>query len=82
MLRRKHDLPCLESHGGEYPRRRSVQENGWTDLKEIHAHQRFVVLHELLHISVMLSYPKFSHDDQEDAVRETSVMIIDEPEKR
>jgi hypothetical protein len=30
----------------------------------------------------MLSYPKFSHDDQEDAVRGTSVMIIDEPEKR
>jgi hypothetical protein len=55
---------------------------GWTDLKQIHAHQRFVVLHELLHVSVMLAYPNFSHDDQEDAVRETSVMVTDEPEKR
>jgi hypothetical protein len=60
----------------------AYKDMGWTDLEQIHAHQRFVVLHELLHVSVMLAYPNFSHDDQEDAVRETSVMIENEPEKR
>jgi hypothetical protein len=55
---------------------------GWADLKEIHAHQRFVVLHELLHVSVMLSYADLDQNGQEGAVRETSVMIADEPEKR
>ena len=44
---------------------------GWTDLKEIHAHQRFVVLHELLHVSVMLAYQDLKNDDQESMVRET-----------
>jgi hypothetical protein len=60
----------------------AYQKMGWKDLKAIHAHQRFVVLHELLHVSVTLAYPDLSHDEQEMAVRETSVMIADEPEKR
>jgi hypothetical protein len=60
----------------------AYQDLGWTDLEAIHAHQRFVVLHELLHVSVMLTYPDLSHDEQEAAVRETSVMIADEPEQR
>jgi hypothetical protein len=60
----------------------AYQKMGWKDLEQIHAHQRFVVLHELLHVSVMLAYPNFSNDDQEGMVRETSVMIENEPEKR
>ena len=60
----------------------AYQEMGWTGLKAIHAHQRFVVLHELLHVSVMISSPDLSHDAQEEAVRESSVMIVAEPEKR
>lgn len=55
---------------------------GWTDLDAIHAHQRFVVLHELLHVSVMLSYSGLDGNGQEGAVRGTSVMIESEPEKR
>ena len=60
----------------------AYQKMGWTDLTAIHAHQRFVVLHELLHVSVMISSPDLSHDAQEEAVRESSVMIVAEPEKR
>jgi hypothetical protein len=60
----------------------AYKDLGWTDLEAIHAHQRFVVLHELLHVSVKIAYPDLDSDEQELAVRETSVMIADEPEKR
>jgi hypothetical protein len=60
----------------------AYQDMGWTDLDAIHAHQRFVVLHELLHVCVMLAYPDLSLAEQEQVVRDTSTMIADEPEKR
>ena len=31
----------------------AYKDMGWKDLEQIHARQRFVVLHELLHVSVM-----------------------------
>jgi hypothetical protein len=60
----------------------AYKDMGWTDVEQIHAHQRFVVLHELLHVSVQLTYPDMPHDEQEANVQATSKMIADEPEKR
>jgi hypothetical protein len=60
----------------------AYKDMGWTDLDAIHAHQRFVVLHELLHVSVQLTFPDMSHGEQEANVEATSKMIADEPEKR